>query len=45
MDTANNQFRAMPQDRLLLSTVNFAVSKASEAYGAGPAMAFSLQWL
>ena len=32
MDTASNQFRALHQDRLLLSTVNFAIRKASEAY-------------
>ena len=43
MDTGSNQFRAMPQDRLLLSIVNFAIRKASEAYGAMPAIAFSLQ--
>jgi hypothetical protein len=45
MDTASNQFRAITQDRLLLSTVNFAIRKASEAYDAMPAMAFSMQSL
>ena len=45
MDTESNQFRAIHQARLLFSTVNFAVRKASEAYGAGLAIAFSLQCL